>query len=318
MIRIKTINSEVEIWKSIVTNFKQYRAIDQKAFYLGAGAALYYHPDKKFTGESYDYSTIARLIARLLTQNKGAKVAVVSLGCGNCEKDKIILEQVQAMGHNVRFFGVDSSIAMLHKANRVLSDVTFEAHLICADVGAFHFKRELDRIIGAYDLGLYLFFGNTFGNLNQSYIAEALKKSLRPGDYMLLDIIGFEHITPQIKGMLLERYEGFLKNPPDTEFYLHPLKAFGIPVDCGRLSLDVTKHNASQAQVFTFGFKITTLTDFSLEEDELTLSPNEYIQLGDILIYDLKELIKFLETKKFALKDQLIGDFMNQLLLQRQ
>lgn len=318
MIRIKTINSEVEIREDIVRTFKQYRVVDQKAFYLGAGSDIYYHPDRVSSGNKYDYFKIAQLIAKVLTQNKEAKVAIVGLACGNCEKDRIVLEHVQEAGYDVPFFGVDSSMAMLHKANSVLSDAPFEAHLICADVGAFHFKRELDRILGEYDLSLYLFFGNTVGNLNQNYIARMLSNILRPGDYILLDVVGFETITPQIEDKLLRRYTGYLSNPEEASFFLYPLKSLGVPEGCGKLTLKVTKDDTHQARVFTFGFEITTSANFNLEGEEINLSPNDYIDLHLILSYDLNALTVFLEKKKFALKDQLVGEFMNQLLLQRQ
>lgn len=317
MIQVQNITSEVAIREHFTGDFKKYGTINQMAFFLGAGAEIYYDPDKVGSGNKYDYPKIAQLIAKELTKNKDSKIAVVSLGCGNCQKDKIILEYVQEMGYKISFFGVDSSTAMLHKANSVLSDATFEKHLIFVDFGALNFKKELDKITEDYDLKIYLFLGNTFGNLPQSYIANMLKNLLHPRDYLLLDVCGFETITPLIQAKMFKKFREFFKNPPDAEFYLHPIKTLEIPVDCGRLVLDATKDNATQAQIFTFGFKIGTLTDFYLEEDELTLSPNEYIQLGNIFIYDLKELVKFLRTKKFILKDQLVGEFMNQLLLQR-
>lgn len=323
MIHIKTINSEVEIQKDIIASFKKQRIIDQTACYLNNGKDRYYNPSRtnmqaRYSGSKYDYSKMAQLLQGILSEKKGTKTAIISLGCGSCETDKIVLEHLQEMGYNFSFFGADSSMAMLHKANDVLSDVTFECTLICANFGAFNFREELDKIIGDYDLGIYLFLGNTLGNLNQSYIADILKNILQKEDYLLLDVIGFETITTPIQAQLFKRYKGYLSNPADAEFYLGPLKDFGIPVDCGKLVLKTTEDNVTQAQVFAFGFKAHTSISFSLEKEKVSLSPNEYVNLHNVLIYDLGELVKFLRTKEFEIKERLLGNYHNQLLLQKQ
>ena len=319
MVQISTIHSEVEIYKSIVKKFKQERVTDQTAFYLNERADIYYNPDKKFAGEQYDYSKITRLLENILAKKKGSKVVIVSLGCGNCEKDKIVLEHLQERGYNnIRFFGVDSSMAMIQKACNVLNNTPFEAHLICADFGALGFKKELDNIIGNYDIGIYLFFGNTFGNLHQGYIADVLKSILSTGDYLLLDIIGFKTITTTIQAKLFQRYLQYNENPADVKFHSGPIKALGVPEDCGKLTLEVTTDPATQARVFKFGFKVHTLTTLNLEEEEVNLSSNGRIHLIHILVYDLHKLTKFLEERSFKLKEQVTGKFLNQLLLQKQ
>lgn len=318
MIQIKNFISDVAVRQTISEGLEVDGVINQMAFYLGKGADLYYDPLKAGSAEKYDYFKIAQLLEKVLADKKGLKVAVVSLGCGNCEKDKIILEHLQEMGYNVAYFGVDSSITMLNKAKeRVLKDITFEAHLICANFGAFNFKKELNNLLKDYEVKIYLFMGSTLSNLRQTYIANKLKSILHTGDYLLLDIGGFETITSLVQARLFQRYRGYLTSPPEVDFFLAPLKALGVPRDCGRLILKVDKDSATQAQVFIFGLKISTEKDYYFEDEEITLSPNEYIRLYHILIYDLKELVKFLETKKFTLKDQVIGDFMNQLLLER-
>lgn len=317
MVDIRTINSEVEVRKDIIKKFKQERIVDQTAFYLDKGADHYYNPNKKFSGEQYDYPKLARLIGKIISKKKGKRAAIVSLACGSCKKDKLLLEHLQELGHNISFFGVDSSMAMIKKANKVLSNVTFEANLICADFGAFNFKTELNNIVGDYDLKIYLFFGHTLGNLNQSYMADILKNILHKGDYLLLDVIGFETITVQIQAKLFERYSSYLESPPEMEFFLSPLKTLGIPEDCGELTLEVTTDNATKARLFKFGFKINTLVTFNLEGGEVNSSPDEHISLYHVLVYDLNKLTEFLSIRDFKLKEQVTGKFVNQLLFER-
>lgn len=323
MIKIKTINSQVDIREDFFENFKRYRVIDQTACYLGDGTNRYYNPKRtnmsaRYSGSNYNYLEIAQLLDSALNKKKGTKVVVISLGCGSCQLDKEVLQHLQKKGNDFSFFGVDSSMDMLYKAKRVLNDITFEAHLICANFGTSKFRKELDHIVGEYDIGIYLFSGNTLGNLNQSYIADILKNILRTGDYLLLDIAGFETISTTVQAKMFKRYKSYLDNSADAKFYLGPLKYLGVPENNGELVLKVTEDNETQAQVFTFGFKVNTLTEFKLEEEDISLSPNEYVELHHVLIYDLDKLAKFLETKKFKKKKHMIGSFMNQLLLQRQ
>ena len=322
-IPLRTIVSEVEIQNSIVKNFKQYRTLNQTAPYVGAGAEYYYDPDMKFSGESYDYPKITTLLESVFTEKKGAKIAVVSLACGNCKKDRRVLEPLQAAGYPFSFFGVDSSMAMLYKAGEVLNDVTFKARLICADVGAFNFKKELDRIMGEYDVVIYMFFGNTFignilGNLNQTYMTDLLNNILRPGDYMLLDLVGFKTLTPTIREKLLERYTGYLTRAPEIKFFLNPLKFLGVSENFGELTLKMAKDDTTQAHIFIFGFKIHTPFRFTLEGDELIVNSNECINLYYIWAYDLYKLTEFLASRNFKLKEQRVGEFVSQLLFKRQ
>ena len=313
-IPLRTIVSEVEIQDRIVKNFKQYRTVNHMAFYLGDGADYYYN----VSTDHYSYPKITTLLKSVFTEKKGAKIAVVSLACGNCNIDNTVLEPLQAAGYPFSFFGVDSSMAMLYKAGEVLNNAAFNARLICADVGAFNFKKELDRIMGAYDIVIYLFFGNTAGNLNQNYMIRMLNTILRPGDYVLLDVVGFEQITPKIKDKLEERYTGYLNDPADIRFLLYPLNRLGIPDRCGELVLDTKKDITTQAKVFKFGFISNQAIQFTLEGEEISITPNEYIDLLDILVYNLPILTTFLEEKGFMLKEKIVGDHVNQLLFKKQ
>ena len=317
MLHIQTINSEIEIRDNIVKNFKQYRTLTQPAFYLGDGAGYYYDSNRLSSGDQYNYPKITTLLGNVLAEKKGAKIALVSLACGNCKTDKTILQPLQAAGYSFSFFGVDTSMAMLYKACEVLNDVTFNARLICADVGAFTFKKELNRLMGEYDVVIYMFFGNIVGNLNQNYMTQMLNTMLRPGDYVLLDVAGFKTIPPPIREKLLERYTGYLHNPVEVRFLLYPLTHWGVPDTCGALVLDTQKDPVTRAEVFKFGFKVKNALRFVLEGEEVGLNRNDYIELYDILIYNLDELTAFLEGKNFTLKAQVSGDFINQLLFKR-
>lgn len=317
MIDIRTINSEVDIQEECTKNFKKKRIIDQTALYLGTCANNYYNPNTAFSAQ-YDYPRLIQLLTNTLSEKKDLSVAIISLGCGSCEKEKPILDHLKKVGYNISFFGVDSSMAMIKKAARVLNNATFEPHLICADFGGLNFKKELNKIIGDYSVKMYMFFGNTFGNLNQSYVTDVLKNIMRTGDYLLLDIVGVEAVTPLMRSKLFERYVKFIEHPPEKRFFFGPAKALGIPEDCGEMALEVNTDHTTQALIFRFKFKINRSVKFNIEQEEVNLSTNEYIHLCDILVYDINELIKFLKKRSFKLEEQILGYPWNQLLLQRQ
>ncbi len=323
MTQIKTINSEAGIEDNIIKKFKTERKMDQTAFYLDEGADYYYNYYDPNTEEPakqrYDYSKIIQMLQNVLAEHKAAKATVISLGCGACKTDKVILEGLQEAGYDVPLFGIDASMAMLHKADEVLKDVTFEKHLICANFGAPNFRKKLAKITKEYDLKIYLFFGSTIGNLNQGDIADILYNTLRKEDYLLLDVSGFKAITPNIHIKLFKRYHGYLDNSDYMNFLLRPLKALGVPEDCGELTLTKEIDPPTQAHVFKFGFEITSedTVRLNIDDEVVSLSTKEHIALLIIMIYDLRKLVKFLEKRGFEFKEQILGEFDKQLLFQR-
>ncbi len=318
MSRIKTIHSETELWKAVIEKFEQHRIIDQTAFYLDKGVDLYYSPDKKTSSINYDYPKMAQMLKNIFTQQNVGKAAIVSLGCGDCEKDKMVLKHLQEIGCDVTFFGIDASMEMLHKAKNTFSNTNFNANLICGSFGAPGFKEDLEKIIGEYDLKVFLFFGGTFCNLHQGYIADTLNRILNIGDYLLLDVAGVETMTTVKQAQLFEKYLRYNEASIEMAFHLAPIKTLGIPEESGRLTLETTTDDATQAIAFNFGFRMHTLTTLNLDSGEMTLSPNEHIKLVHILVYDLQKLAEFLEIRNFMFKERIPGDFHNQLLFQKQ
>lgn len=317
-IPIQTISSETAIWRNMTQNFRKYRVLDYIAFYLGTGADYYNHPDNLFSPQGYDYPKIAQLIADILPKNTAAKTAIVSLGCGSCENDRRILEHLQALGHTMPFVGVDASMAMLHKAQKALEGVTFDTRLLFADFSTEDFEKELNNIVDQYDLRIYLFMGNTLSNFHQSYITNKLSNMLHTGDYLLLDVAGCSEMPFQIHDKVHGRHTDSPANSPEKEFLLHPLKVFGVPEHCGKITLTETDYEAAGAQEVTFGFRVHTSCGFNLEGMEINLYPNDLVELHHVLTYNLTKLARYLEEKNLIVKEKVGGECMNQLLLEKQ
>ena len=75
----------------IQDNFKRYRNIEQRAFYLDDGALAYYDPDKKFTKEARDVDSVLDSFNEIYKNSKD-ELAIISLGCGSCEIEKKVLD----------------------------------------------------------------------------------------------------------------------------------------------------------------------------------------------------------------------------------
>ncbi len=316
MTTIRTINSEVEIRDDMTKSFKRHRVLEQNAFYLSDGAKNYYNPNKKFSKSKYNLDGIYSMLKKTL-KNKNNKTAIISLGCGSCEKEKEILTRLNKENYNFSFYGVDSSMSMINLADKALNSAKFPSNLICADFGSLKFRLELDKIIGKYDVKIFLFFGHTLGNLNQSYMADILKNLMNKGDYLLIDIIGFKEINSEKEAKLFERYVSYLNSEPEIEFFLYPLKNLGVDTSCGEVTLEMRKNTTINALLFQFGFKVLKQFEFFLDGDEVILIPDEYIELYNILIYDLNKLTAFFERRNFKLKEMNTGQFLNQILFEK-
>lgn len=319
------ITSQVDVYKSIVQNLKQHNKINQSAFYTGTLWKSYDVPYIEFSPvpeEEYEYPATLQWLKTLFEDHEGAKVAVISLGCGACEKEKIVMEQLQKEGYQVPFFGVDTSMELIHRAREAFYRSPVQSCFIQADLGEGYFKKELDRMIGVYDVVIYLFLGNTFisdmlNNPSPKKMTNTLKALIKPGDYMLLNPAGAIKLPHISQNKLLDHYKGYCKNPDARRFLLHPLKVLGISEDCGELTLTIARDDTTGAQVTTFIFRVHTPFRFTLEGEEVILNPNEYIELFCIWFYELESLTVFLEEQNFELKGQVEGAFMNQLLFQK-
>lgn len=110
---------------------------------------------------------------------------LVELGAGACEKSRVLLEALAALGSLRRYVPFDVSADFLEEAATALCQ-QYEGLIVHAVVGDFH--RHLDKIPGGSGR-LIAFLGGTVGNLvpwQRRRFFSALRATMAPDDHLLL------------------------------------------------------------------------------------------------------------------------------------
>ncbi|MCA9486588.1 L-histidine N(alpha)-methyltransferase [Candidatus Woesearchaeota archaeon] len=302
---IRTINSEVEIKQDLYRSFKLTRAFEQKAFYLGKGAQIYY--DKlNIEGKSHIKPVMKQEDLFIFFKENIAcgkePIAFVSLGCGNSKREKEVLKRVHDTGYEIIYFGVDSSMTMLQSAEQTLLDCPFEKVFICADFSLDSFKRELNKLLKAYNKRVFALFGNTLGNVPQNFIADTLRNILKKGDILWLEVLTVKDLDDETAAKQFECYLRYISDPDTKSFFTYPLQEIGINPEDGELIVEMKKEQIINSLLFIFSFKANKKIEFLVEDEIVTLLPESTIEMLDIMAYSKEELIKFFETRQFKFK----------------
>lgn len=301
VVTFNALDSEVDIREKIHEGFKKLRIIDQPAFYLNEGANLYYNPKKTSSKKfSYDYSTISKSLKNIFKE-KNESVAIVSLGCGNSFKEVQILNKLYEEGYNFSYLGVDSSMSMLSLADQRLNNLPYSSQLVCADFGSKNFRQEIEKLIGSsFDKKIFLLLGHTLGNINLGYVSDMLNNLTKTGDYLLIEIMGFPELTEEIKTSLFERYVSYLELENEIEFLLYPLRKKGLDCDkIGELQLEMLSVPSINSLIYQFLFTIKKDSQLKINQEVISFTEGESIELLDIYVYNTKELIQFFNKKGF-------------------
>lgn len=306
--------------------FLKDRTIHMSAFYQGDGVDNFYSPERANSKDQYDYSGIASLIDTYSDKYMN----VISLGCGDCRIDKMILHKLRESKVVFQFFGVDSSCEMIEKARKNSGLSNF-----C--VGDF---MEIDMgHLCRFDRSVFMMIGNTFGNFDQNTIIEKMFSLMKEKDLFLLDIASFHNIDNDVEIKLKERYTSYTYNKANKDFLLRPIKNLGIPVECGDLLVKSSKDEPivnspiltpygsfvshpkhishTGASCFDFFFKIQKDTTVNICKTEVSLKEGESIHLHKILVYDIQLLIPFMKENGFKHLGTVMSGFKNQLLFEK-
>lgn len=305
MTLFKTINSEIEIKDNIDRSLKLFRDFDQTSFYLDEGAEVFYRGNTtKKTVEKIDIDKSVNLLSKLI-KDKNKKIAFISLGAGNSQKETPILDKLYELGYNIAYFGVDCSMSMLELSEETLKKSKFEKHLICGDFASDIFKKELLNLIQDFDIKFFAMLGNTFGNVPQSYMADTLKKMVSKDDFLWLEINKIEEYSEIEASKNFERAMAYLEDESNKEFLTYPLNSKKIPLKYGELTLEMVKDISLKSINFKFGFLFKEKYNFKFNDNEMTFLPKESIDLLSIRTYYTPTLIDFFEQRDFNYLEQI-------------
>jgi uncharacterized SAM-dependent methyltransferase len=289
---IQVVLTESELARDFLTALEQ-RDIPEKFFYwfplsvrawlalcAGGDAAGYRNFDRS-------RELIERRAREIAERTRPGVVEVISLGAGQGDKDRVVLDALAQLGREVRYRPVDASIGLLemavHDAMRsghatigVKADFTNADHL--ASVGATSDVHDGTRMV--------LMLGNTLGAFDPLELAQQLAALLRAGDLAVVD------------GELFageETLAGY-DNPVNRRFALAPLAAAGLTPADGELVFTTTR-DARRAGLFRVEKHFTARHDvrLSVAGESVLLRGAERLSMSPSHKYDEPAFLSILK-----------------------
>lgn len=226
MIRIDTLLTEQTLADEFVAAFRA-RRLDEKFFYwfpLSVRAWLALCSDGAYRNYVRSRSLVARSAAHVAEQFAPEPVEVLSLGAGQGDKDRLLLEALRERGARASYVPLDTSQALLEIACEAALSGGFPVLGVKAD-----FARSDHLAALAPDpetpRRLVLLLGNTLGAFDPLAQARALRGFLRERDLILLDGELYAGQTT------VAGYD----NPLNRRFAWAPLHSVGITEEHGEI-----------------------------------------------------------------------------------
>ena len=177
--------------------------------------------------------TVASRLTDFLRQNLptiaahiSSKFDMVSIGVGNGEKERLLLE---VLGQRLipTYYAVDISSEMVDQALNAV------AHINVEKTGVVAFLKDLPRLRQLWNPPVLLcLLGNNFGNYDPDYLLGTVQAQLQDDDLFLFDC----HLFPskrEEQDRALEQMEQTYHSPLNVRFNLAPLIQRGVsPDDC--------------------------------------------------------------------------------------
>jgi len=303
MNKIYTLTSDWEITDEIC-RWIMNRYLEQKVLYLNEWADLYYQDkakDEIYVDSWFSTQELIEFwIEKTLTNNWIN--SFISLWCWNSIIEKKLFEKIWNT-YKIHYYGVDSSKNMLELSIKNLSDIkNIQKEFICADFSTDIFKRELTHMTSNSDKRIFVFFSNTFWNINQTNIIDILYNLLNKWETIRLDVRLREWTSSKDDLIAFNHYYRYLETKKDIFF--SPLKTLSIPFENWKLIMSTKKEQSLGALKYEFSFLFTKKTKIKVKSDEITILPKEKIKLQQIYTYDSEWLINFFKEHWFKLVDK--------------
>ncbi len=163
--------------------------------------------------------------AREITSHFKKNVPVVSFGAGNGSKDRVLIQALKTAGHDVQYFPVDASQALLETACSDAEDDEVEVLGIKADISSpMHMVLASDACESPK---LFLMAGNSLGGFDPLEIARSLADCMHAGDRLLID-----------GSLYAEDTLAAFDQPRSRQFAFALLSSIGIAEEDGQLKFE--------------------------------------------------------------------------------
>jgi len=310
--------SELDLEREFIKDVRT-RDMNQKFFYLDQSAAENYyttaHKDREHLVNKFSGTEYYNFLKKHIDAKKNH--VLISLGCGNSEPEKNLLEQMIRDKYSTNYTGVDISQSMLHLAEKELSNIDIPKKFVRADFSEDEFISEMELLTRQYDTRTVGLWGGTLGNVNQTNIADVLFNILKPGDLLWVEVVTRPDATLESDMKLFNQYTGYLNDADEIEFFFSPLKKVGVPLSSGKLNLKTTKEKTVGALLFTFYFTFTEKVILNVDDEIIHILPEEEIKLFDIRFYQPDVLINFFTEHGFTLVSRQKKHIWEQILFKK-
>ena len=221
-IELSVLLTENELAAQFLQSFAA-RSLPEKFFYwfpLSVRAWLDLCSDGAYRNFQRSYGLIAEY-AHEIVSRLPESVEIFSLGCGQGNKDALLLQAILESGKQAQYLPVDSSQALLEMACQEAMTTGIPCSGWKADLKNESHLRSIDR---NQMPRLHLILGNTLGAFSPVEFCRSLFAISKPGDLLLVD---GEIQSPQT----IAGYD----NPLNRRFAFAPLAGLGITAQDGKL-----------------------------------------------------------------------------------
>lgn len=303
--------SNDELEDELIQNFKN-RALNQRFSYLWWWSNKFY--EQGLEGNPYrskgafitkDYIDFWNKYIFNKNQKESKWSILISLWCWDASKDFEISSVLKNNQINHSYIWIDSSSEMISLAKKTFSKSKIENDFICTDFWSIDF---IDRIKLNFDLNgtksfskVFMLFGMTLWNFNQTSIVDTLYNTLNSGDIVWLDCMIYKDRDNKNKINIFNDYLEALNDVWRQNFYSNLLKKVWISFDYWNLILKTQDEKSIWVLRCDYWFKFKKPLTISYKDHTFHFLPPEIVNIYSVRIYHPESVIEFFEKHWFEL-----------------
>ena len=316
MSEIYTLDSDALLLDSFSECIRN-REIEQKYIYFGQGWEWYYDWENNFKYKNekwFNPDDFKSFFDKAQMNSENSEGVIISLGCGNSAKEALILEK---LNNNIHYFGIDSSHSMLSLSIKELWHLQNPKTFLCADFSTKAFRTELKQLTKFSKNRLFVFFSNTFWNIQHTNIIDILWNLLHKWEKIWLDVTVRQWTWIKEDFEMWQRMSDLFHNDETKSFFIKPITRLWIKPDDIELIIKTKKENFINALKFDFYYLIKNRSEINIKWEKIVILPNEEIKFLQIYTYDQYGLIDFFEEHDFKLVDKNLKGYRWQFLFEK-
>jgi len=318
MENIYKLDSDSDVLDELWTWLRN-RNIEQKFIYFWEWGKLYYQwkfdYNEKNKTEFLNQNFLDFLEKNNILNTKQWS-SIISLWCWDSIKEYSILKKLN--NKKINFIWVDSSEKMLEISRKNLKYIKNEKKFLCADFSKKSFRLELEQLTKDNKNRVFVFFSNTFWNIEHTNIIDILWNLLKKWEKIWLDVVvrKWTWIKNDIEISKMTS-DIVLKKELSDKFFKNTLINLWINSSSIELFSRVKKENFINSLKFDFFYYFKDKQEIEIKWEKIIILPWEEIKFLQIYAYERDWFIKFFNEHWFDFIDSNIKDFRGQFLFQK-